>query len=90
MTSHSPQVDSNGTTQEDMSALEPVGAAGGVDTAGGAGGGGVFGVGGGDGAVVVMVAAEMVLEPAMGTFVTLNADVNVVAGKGVPAESGRM
>jgi hypothetical protein len=38
---------------------------------------------------VVMAAVEVVLEPATGTFVALNAEVNVVSGKGVPAESGR-
>jgi hypothetical protein len=88
-TNQSPQVDSNGTTQEDISALEPVGAAGGVDTGGGAGGGAVVGGDGADGAVVVIVADEMVFEPATGTFVALNADVSVVAGKGAPEESGR-
>ena len=65
-TNHSPQVDSNGTTQEDISALEPVGAAEGVDTGGGAGGGGVVGGDGADGAVLVIVADEMVFEPATG------------------------
>jgi hypothetical protein len=44
---------------------------------------------GADGAVVVIVADEMVFEPATGTFVALNADVNVVAAKGAPEESGR-